>query len=89
MTELALTANLKMRVLGFKPYVAPALSSAALSVLLTLRGEWHYGSVCLGDIFMGVKNRYTPAGLETEDLPLPDALFARLTETQEILRRII
>ena len=58
-------------------------------VLLTLRGEWHYGSVCLGDIFMGVKNRYTPAGLETEDLPLPDALFARLTETQEILRRII
>ena len=38
---------------------------------------------------MGVKNRYTPAGLETEDLPLPDALFARLTETQEILRRII
>lgn len=89
LTELALTANLKMRALGFKPYVAPALSSAALSVLLTLRGEWHYGSVCLGDIFMGVKNRYTPAGLETEDLPLPDALFARLTETQEILRRII
>ena len=89
LTELALTANLKMRELGFKPYVAPALSSAALSVLLTLRGEWHYGSVCLGDIFMGVKNRYTPQGLETEDLPLPDALFARLAETQDILREII
>ena len=89
LTELALTANLKMRELGFKPYVAPALSSAALSVLLTLRGEWHYGSVCLGDIFMGVKNRYTAAGLETEDLPLPDALFRRLTETQDILREII
>lgn len=89
LTELALTANLKMRELGFKPYVAPALSSAALSVLLTLRGEWHYGSVCLGDIFMGVKNRYTAVGLETEDLPLPDALFRRLTETQDILRKII
>ena len=89
LTELALTANLKMRELGFKPYVAPALSSAALSVLLTLRGEWHYGSVCLGDVFMGVKNRYTAAGLETEDLPLPDALFRRLTETQDILREII
>ena len=89
LTELALTANLKMRELGFKPYVAPALSSAALSVLLTLRGEWHYGSVCLGDVFMGVKNRYTAAGLETEDLPLPDALFRRLTETQDILRKII
>ena len=89
LTELALTANLKMRELGFKPYVAPALSSAALSVLLTLRGKWHYGSVCLGDMFMGVKNRYTAAGLETEDLPLPDALFRRLTETQDILREII
>lgn len=89
LTELALTANLKMRELGFKPYVAPALSSAAISVLLTLRGEWHYGSVCLGDIFMGVKNRYTPTGLETEDIPLPDGLFARLTETQDILRAII
>lgn len=89
LTELALTANLKMRELGFKPYVAPALSSAAISVLLTLRGEWHYGSVCLGDIFMGVKNRYTPTGLETEDFPLPDELFARLTETQDILRKII
>ena len=89
LTELALTANLKMRELGFKPYVAPALSSAAVSVLLTLRGEWHYGSVCLGDIFMGVKNRYTPTGLETEDIPLPDELFARLTETQDILRKII
>lgn len=89
LTELALTANLKMRELGFKPYVAPALSSAAISVLLTLRGEWHYGSVCLGDIFMGVKNRYTPTGLETEDIPLSDELFARLTETQDILRKII
>ena len=89
LTELALTANLKMRELGFRPYVAPALSSAAISVLLTLRGEWHYGSVCLGDIFMGVKNRYTPTGLETEDIPLPDELFARLTETQDILRKII
>ena len=38
---------------------------------------------------MGVKNRYTPTGLETEDIPLPDDLFARLTETQDILRAII
>ena len=89
LTERTIHANLQMREMGFKPYVAPALSSAAISVLLTLRGEWHYGSVCLGDVFMGVKNRYTPTGLETEDIPLPDELFARLTETQDILRKII
>ena len=55
-----------MREIGFKPYVAPALSSGALSILLTLRGEWHCGSVFLDGIFMGCKNRYTPAGVETE-----------------------
>ena len=38
---------------------------------------------------MGVKNRYTPTGLETEDLPLPDELYRRLLQTQDILRGII
>ena len=62
-----------MREIGFKPYVAPALSSGALSLLLTLRGEWHCGSVFLDGVYMGVKNRYTPAGVETELLPrIPD-----------------
>ena len=74
LTQLTVTANLKMREIGFKPYVAPALSSGALSLLLTLRGEWHCGSVFLDGIYMGVKNRYTPAGIETEVLPhIPDA----------------
>ena len=43
LTELTVTANMKMRELGFKPYVAPAFSSGALSILLTIRGEWHCG----------------------------------------------
>jgi hypothetical protein len=87
LTELALGANLVMREMGFKPYVAPALSSAVLSILLTMRGEWHYSSVCLGNIFMGVKNRTTGLGVETEMLPLPPALSERLKTTQEILRK--
>ena len=70
-----MTANLHMRAIGYKPFVAPAYSSGAISLILTLRGEWHCGSVFLGGIFMGVKNRYTAHGLETEILPLPDALY--------------
>ena len=90
LTERTLTANLKMRELGFKPYVAPALSSGALSLLLTLRGEWHYGSVFLDGVFMGCKNRYTPAGIETELLPsMPDALFARIEDAARTLKEII
>ena len=90
LTQLTVTANLKMREIGFKPYVAPALSSGALSLLLTLRGEWHCGSVFLDGVYMGVKNRYTPAGVETELLPhVPDELFGHIREAAEHLKTII
>ena len=90
LTHLTVTANLKMREIGFKPYVAPALSSGALSLLLTLRGEWHCGSVFLDGVYMGVKNRYTPAGVETELLPhIPDQLFGHIREAAEHLKTII
>ncbi len=90
LTEKTVTANLQMRALGFKPYVAPALSSGALSLLLTLRGEWHCGSVFLDGVYLGVKNRYTPAGVETELLPhIPDQLFGHIREAAEHLKEIL
>jgi len=81
LTRLALTANLRAREMGFKPYIAPALSSAALPLLLTIGGEWHYSATRLGAVWMGAKNRRLPAGLEVEALPLPVALEKRLAET--------
>ena len=90
LTQLTVTANLKMREIGFKPYVAPALSSGALSLLLTLRGEWHCGSVFLDGVYMGVKNRSTPAGVETELLPhIPDELFGHIREAAEHLKTVL
>lgn len=89
LTELVTTANLRIRDLGFKPYVAPAVSSGAMQLLLTLRGEWHCSSVCLGGVWFGVKNRFTVWGVETEVLSLPDALFQRLRETEKQLTEII
>ena len=90
LTELTVTANLKMREIGFKPYVAPALSSGALSLLLTLQGEWHCGSIFLDGVYMGVKNRYTPAGVETELLPrIPDPLFGHIREAAEHLKTVV
>ena len=88
-TEKVKTANLRIRDLGFKPYVAPAVSSGAMQLLLTLRGKWHCGSVCLGGVWFGVRNRFTPCGSETESLALPDALFDRLKETEKILVSIL
>lgn len=89
LTELTVTANLHMRKIGFKPFIAPAYSSGAISLILMLRGQWHCGSVFLGGIFMGVKNRYTRYGLETEILPLPDALYDRILTAQDHLKEII
>ena len=89
LTELVETANLRIRDLGFKPYVAPAVSSGAMQLLLTLRGDWHCGSVNIGGIWFGTRNRFTPYGLEVENLSLPDSLFARLRETEAALHQIV
>ena len=88
LTEQAVRANLRMRELGFKPYIAPALSSGALSLLLCLRGQWHCSSTYLDGVFMGARNRVLPTGTELERLPLPHALRDRLQTTMDRLRAI-
>ena len=88
LTERTTHANLEMRALGFKPYVAPALSSGALSLLCLLQGAWHCSSVYLGGVFMGCRNRLGPNGPELERPVLPEELLARLRETETRLRAI-
>ena len=88
LTEKTKHANLDMRQLGYKPYVAPALSSGALSLLGCLRGAWHCSSTYLDGIFMGAQNRVAPNGPQLERLPLPDALLERIRETMEQLKQI-
>lgn len=88
LTERTVHANLQMREMGFKPYVAPALSSGALSLLLCMRGQWHCSSTYLDGVFMGARNRVLPTGTELERLPLPQALRDRLQTTMDRLRAI-
>ena len=89
LTDLTVNANMQVRDLGYKPYIAPAISSAAVSILLTLRGEWHYGSLYLGDeetgAFLGIKNCMTADGPVYEDLQLPEALYARIKNAYDNL----
>jgi len=89
LTEKTKTANLAVRSLGFKPYIAPALSSGCLSILATIRGQWHYSAAFLGGVYFGAKNRLLPTGIELERLPIPDELFRRLENTYENLREIL
>lgn len=88
LTKLAVQANLKVRETGFKPYIAPALSSGAISIILTLEGRWHYSSNYLGGVFMGAKNRNIPSGLEIEKIIMPNKLFKRLKTTYNALKKL-
>lgn len=88
LTELTKRANLEMRGLGYKPFVAPALSSGALSLLACLRGEWQYSSVFLDGVFFGIRNRLTAGGCEVEKMDLPEELVERIRETVEMLKSI-
>ena len=86
LTELTQTANLRVRELGFKPYIAPGLSSAAVSLLRLLRGEDHYGAVPLGGTYFGCVSRFTPQGLLLRREELCGALMTRLAQTHKMLR---
>lgn len=89
LTEKARTANLSVRSLGFKPYIAPALSSGSLSLLATIRGQWHYSATFLGGVYFGAKNRLLASGTELERQPLPEVLRSRLENTYENLRKAL
>jgi hypothetical protein len=89
LTAKAKTANLKVRSTGFKPYIAPALSSGSLSILATITGDWHYSASFMGGVFMGAKNRNTPTGIELERLALPSSLVNKLENTFKLLRSFL
>lgn len=92
LTQLVIKSNVAVRELGYKPYIAPALSSAAISIILTLRQTWHYGSIYLGDgkngAFFGLKNKMTDQGVTYEDAAVCDALYERLKRTYIRLCRL-
>lgn len=93
LTQKTVQSNLRVRALGFKPYLAPAVSSGALAILSWLRGDWHYSSAYFGKgdrgAFLGMRNRRTSAGLEVEDLPLEESLFERIQTAYRNLENLL
>lgn len=88
LTNLTIEANLKVREAGFKPYIAPALSSGAVSLLHTLTGMWHYSAVAIDDYYLGIRNRYVDGRTEVECIPAHPELIQRLRNSIEELRSI-
>lgn len=89
LTDLTTKANLSIRELGYKPYIAPALSSAALTILSIIKGEWNYSANYLNGVYFGAKNKTTKDGICWEVLPLPEKLFHRLSVSYSHLKEIL
>jgi len=80
-------ANLAIRKLGYKPYLAPGISSAAVSVLRALRGEWHDAAAPIGGAYFGCRSRLGENGPELLRQPLHKELVRRLEQSYGELRR--
>ena len=81
-------ANHAVRALGFKPYIAPALSSACLSILSLIRGKPFYGATWTDGVWFGCRTVWTENGpKQLDDLAaLPPALAERIRRTLEALK---
>lgn len=86
LTQDTVTANLQVRALGYKPYLAPGFSSAAISVLRTLRGEYHDGTLAMGGAYFGCRLRSTPQGVEPAYLELHPALLTQMEQVFDSLQ---
>ncbi|MHC1721361.1 MAG: lactate dehydrogenase [Clostridiaceae bacterium] len=85
LTKKASESNLEVRSAGFKPYIAPALSSGSLSLLSSIKGNWHYSSNFLGGVYLGCRNRMLETGTEIETYSMPDALYKNIKDTYNYL----
>ncbi len=89
LTDQTVKANLEVRKTGFKPYVAPALSSGSYPLIATISGKWHYSATFMGGVFMGAKNRLLKSGTEIERLDLPVILVEKIKESYKELGNIL
>ncbi|RKD21638.1 lactate dehydrogenase [Caminicella sporogenes] len=89
LTEKTIKANIDVRKTGFKPYIAPAISSGSLSIVATIKQKWHYSATFMGGVFMGARNRQLSSGIELERLNFPEKLYRRIENTYNKLRSIL
>lgn len=89
LTEKTVNANKEIRSFGYKPYIAPSLSSGTLSIIATIKGDWFYGSTYMKEVYMGSRCRLLPTGIEVEHVKLPESLFKKIQATYKRLAVII
>lgn len=86
LTRRAETMNLQVRSYGFKPYIAPGLSSAAVSILRAVRREWHDAAVPVGGVAFGCRAKFSEFGPETLREELHPQLVKRIEKSYLALK---
>lgn len=87
LTEMTVKANLDVRAVGYKPFIAPAFSSAAMSIVAYLEEKYHYSTVYIDGVYFGCKNKVKDLVLvETEKNNLDERLLERLEHTYKELK---
>lgn len=89
LTKLTVEANLEVREAGYKPFIAPALSSGALSLINTMKGNWHDSAVMMNGVYIGCRNRLTSQGVEVERLEMHDDLLSKLNHVVKVLKAYV
>lgn len=89
LTDLTVKANLEVRESGYKPFIAPALSSGALSLINTMKGQWQDSAVMMGGIYIGCRNRLTEKGLEVERQAMNGGVLTRLNHVVKVLKAYV
>ena len=84
-TGLTERENFRVRETGFKPYIAPALSSGSISILKALKEETHLSAWYNGHVFMGSRNTLKAGFTLPDKVDLPE-LKALLEDTEALLR---
>lgn len=85
LTKCVVEANLEMRALGYKPFVAPAMSSGAVSIVNLLAGKDHYSANFLRGVYWGSRNKQRRYGVDFERLTVSKTLMKRLESTYKRL----
>lgn len=88
LTDLVVNANLEVRKIGFKPYIAPAISSGAISVIQFLKGHWNYSSVSFGKAFLGIRNKTVNGKTYFEDLKLDEKIVEKIQNALRELEKL-
>lgn len=82
-TEATMTANLKMREIGYKPYIAPAVASGAISIVKTLTGEKQYSCISFDGFYYGCLNQRIDGMDIPERLESAEALKDKIRASAE------